>query len=85
MALPADSAHGCHPDNSVRTARMSRTWQTESSMSQIITVFGATGAQGGGLAKAILADPSGASRCGPSPADRMAQRRGHGPRPARKS
>ena len=27
-------------------------------MAQIITVFGATGAQGGGLARAILADPS---------------------------
>ena len=26
-------------------------------MSRIITVFGATGAQGGGLARAILADP----------------------------
>jgi uncharacterized protein YbjT (DUF2867 family) len=26
-------------------------------MSQIIAVFGATGAQGGGLARAILADP----------------------------
>jgi uncharacterized protein YbjT (DUF2867 family) len=26
-------------------------------MSRVITVFGATGAQGGGLARAILADP----------------------------
>ncbi len=33
-------------------------------MSQIITVFGATGAQGGGLARAILADPDAAlPRC----------------------
>ena len=27
-------------------------------MARIITVFGATGAQGGGLARAILADPA---------------------------
>ena len=30
---------------------------------QIIAVVGATGAQGGGLARAILADPAAVSRC----------------------
>ena len=48
---PPDSRH-CRPSPAKRSPD-----RTEWSMSPIITVFGATGAQGGGLARAILADP----------------------------
>ena len=40
----------------------------------VIAVVGATGSQGGGLARAILADRSAISRCGPSRATRTRRR-----------
>jgi uncharacterized protein YbjT (DUF2867 family) len=57
MAPSVDVRGGRAAHTAVHAVRMSRPHPTEPLMSKIITVFGATGAQGGGLARAILADP----------------------------
>ena len=48
-------------------------------MAKIITVFGATGAQGGGLARAILADPERRFRLRAERASPIRPRRGRWP------
>ena len=49
------------------------------SETKIIAVVGATGAQGGGLIRAILAHPDAASPRAPSPATRARRRRWRSP------
>jgi uncharacterized protein YbjT (DUF2867 family) len=56
VALSADPSGGSPAENSLHVQRTFRPALEEDPMAEIITVFGATGAQGGGLAHAILAD-----------------------------